>query len=193
MAKYPKNEYIYEYGVEGSDRPPRGSFSTPRASRGAARAGVRQPRRCSEPPCPPACPDAAVTRSGASASARFTTSCTQCFPVVRSRPAHRPRPCRSRALSRPPTPSSWQVRRDVKRLCRTSAACQYAASRTTAVAAAGCVLAGTAVIHSAGCVASVLVRRVCPFHVISCRVRFSVECACAVRKACLAVSVSVVL
>ena len=54
---------IYEYGVEGSDRPPRGSSSTPRASRGAARAGVRQPRRCSEPPCPPACPDAAVTRS----------------------------------------------------------------------------------------------------------------------------------
>ena len=56
---------IYEYGVEGSDRPPRGSSSTPRASRGAARAraGVRHPQTCSEPPCPPACPDAAVTRS----------------------------------------------------------------------------------------------------------------------------------
>jgi hypothetical protein len=58
-----RSSNIYEYGVEGSDRPPRGSSSTPRASRGAARAGVRQPRRCSEPPCPPACPDAAVTRS----------------------------------------------------------------------------------------------------------------------------------
>ena len=111
---------IYEYGVEGYGRPPRGSSSTPRASRGAARAGVRQPRRCSEPPCPPACPDAAVTRSD-ERILQDTTSCTQCFPVVRSRPAHRPRPCCSRALSRPPTPSSWQVRRDVKGLCRTSA------------------------------------------------------------------------
>ena len=54
---------IYEYGVEGYGRPPRGSSSTPRASRGASRAGVRQPQTCSEPLCPPACPDAAVTRS----------------------------------------------------------------------------------------------------------------------------------
>ena len=127
----------------------------------------------------PAClPRCSCDKVGRAHPQEFTTSCTQCFLAVRSPPAHLPRACYSPALNRPPTPSSWQVRRDVKRLCRASAACQSAASRTTNVAAAGCVLAGTAVIHSAGCVASVLVRRVCPFHVISCRVRFSVECAC---------------
>ena len=70
----------------------------------------------------PAClPRCSCDKVGRAHLARFTTSCTQCFPVVRSRPAHRPRPCCSRALRRPPTPSSWQVRRDVKGLCRTSA------------------------------------------------------------------------
>ena len=98
---------------EGYGRPPRGSLSTPRASRGASRAGVRQPQTCSELPCPLASPDAAVTRSGASASARFTTvalnasrwcaavSHTSPAPAARQRSVNPPHPLPGRCLVMP--------------------------------------------------------------------------------------------